>query len=204
VRPASGLGPKPKAALALAEEHDFASITVQDITRRADVNRGTFYLHYRDKEDLCARALDALFDELTAEDRAFVDAHPSLAPETVPSGVVAQFRQVAERPELYRRLLGGAGSSSFAARLRAYHEQQFLRVWRDMGLVTQAGSPPAGLRARFAASAAQGVIDWWLGCDPGESPEAMAAWVWTLCAPLWFEDATVATDDEPATAASAE
>src|SRR5215217_5062984 len=123
-----------EAVLDLAAEHDFAEITVRDITARADVNRATFYLHYRNKEDLVAQALEALFAEFTAEDRAFVAAHPTLAAATVPPGIVAQFRHVGERAELFRRLLGGTGSSAFAARLRAYHERQFLRVWRDMGL----------------------------------------------------------------------
>lgn len=38
-----------KQALAqLMDEKDFKDITVKDITERADLNRGTFYLHYTD------------------------------------------------------------------------------------------------------------------------------------------------------------
>ena len=38
-----------KQALAqLMDEKEFKDITVRDITERADLNRGTFYLHYRD------------------------------------------------------------------------------------------------------------------------------------------------------------
>ncbi|EEL70861.1 hypothetical protein IGA_00005 [Bacillus cereus HuA3-9] len=36
----------------LINEKGFDSITVKDITARANINRGTFYLHYRDKYDL--------------------------------------------------------------------------------------------------------------------------------------------------------
>lgn len=179
-----------EAALALAADRDFGAITVRDITTRAEVNRATFYLHYRDKDDLVGQALDALFDEFTAEDRAFVDAHGRVAPDTVPPPLVDLFRHVAERPELYRRLLGGNGSSAFAARLRSFHERQFLRVWHDMRLTAADHSPPAELRARFAAAATQGVIDWWLECGDDETAETMAAWLWQLVAPLWFETAT--------------
>lgn len=181
-----------EAVLALAADRDFGAITVREITTRAEVNRATFYLHYRDKDDLVGQALDALFDEFTAEDRAFVDALGRVSPAAIPPPLVDLFRHVGERPELYRRLLGGNGSSAFAARLREFHERQFLRVWHDMRLAATDRSPPAELRARFAAAAVPGVIDWWLACGEGESAEAMAAWLWHLLGPLWFEHVALA------------
>ncbi|PMU45773.1 TetR family transcriptional regulator, partial [Pseudomonas sp. GP01-A3] len=36
----------------LIEEKGFESISVRDITMKAGLNRGTFYLHYQDKYDL--------------------------------------------------------------------------------------------------------------------------------------------------------
>lgn len=52
-----------EAFFALLAEVGFAKMTVADICRHADINRGTFYLHYEDKFAL----LDALIDEaLTA------------------------------------------------------------------------------------------------------------------------------------------
>ena len=50
------------AFFALLAEVSFAKMTVADICRRADINRGTFYLHYEDKFAL----LDALIDEALA------------------------------------------------------------------------------------------------------------------------------------------
>lgn len=46
---------KEKLRNALAElmkEKGFESIRIHDLTERADINRGTFYLHYKDKYDL--------------------------------------------------------------------------------------------------------------------------------------------------------
>lgn len=40
------------ACISLIEEKDFAKITVNDIANRADINRGTFYLHFLDKYDM--------------------------------------------------------------------------------------------------------------------------------------------------------
>src|SRR5688572_396709 len=53
-----------EAMLALLVERDYESITVQEITSRADVNRATFYHHFERKEDLLAVALENQFDEL--------------------------------------------------------------------------------------------------------------------------------------------
>lgn len=36
----------------LVKEKSYATITIEEITERANVGRTTFYLHYRDKEDL--------------------------------------------------------------------------------------------------------------------------------------------------------
>ena len=51
-----------EAFFALLAEVGFAKMTVADICRRAEINRGTFYLHYEDKYAL----LDALIDEALA------------------------------------------------------------------------------------------------------------------------------------------
>lgn len=41
-----------KALIELMSEKSFDDITIQDIADRANVNRGTIYLHYLDKFDL--------------------------------------------------------------------------------------------------------------------------------------------------------
>ncbi len=48
------------AVLELAETRDLGSLTVHDITRKAGVNRATFYQHYRDRDELLEEAIDEL------------------------------------------------------------------------------------------------------------------------------------------------
>lgn len=47
----------------LLNEKGFKSITVREITERAEVNRATFYAHYADKYDLLNITLEAIFQE---------------------------------------------------------------------------------------------------------------------------------------------
>ncbi|WP_230137503.1 TetR/AcrR family transcriptional regulator, partial [Peribacillus frigoritolerans] len=48
-----------KAFLELMSEKNFDSMTIQDISDRANINRATVYLHYLDKFDL----LDKIIEE---------------------------------------------------------------------------------------------------------------------------------------------
>jgi AcrR family transcriptional regulator len=47
-----------KAFLELFSDKEFEQITINDIADRANVNRGTIYLHYTDKYDLLNKCID--------------------------------------------------------------------------------------------------------------------------------------------------
>ncbi len=55
------------ALFALIAERGYETITVQDITERANIGRATFYLHYHDKEQLLEESLLSLFEDLTKD-----------------------------------------------------------------------------------------------------------------------------------------
>ena len=59
-----------KGLAELMNEKDFKDITVKEITERVDLNRGTFYLHYRDTYDLLEKIERELITtfELTIEE----------------------------------------------------------------------------------------------------------------------------------------
>ncbi|WP_085991203.1 TetR/AcrR family transcriptional regulator [Oceanobacillus senegalensis] len=50
--------------LALLKEKCFEDITITEIVKKADYNRGTFYIHYEQKEDLLQEMMDEKLDEL--------------------------------------------------------------------------------------------------------------------------------------------
>ena len=57
-----------QALAQLLLEKDLSSITVRELTELADVNRGTFYTHYKDLYDMLEQMENEMFQEL--EDRA--------------------------------------------------------------------------------------------------------------------------------------
>ncbi|MGH2548476.1 MAG: TetR/AcrR family transcriptional regulator, partial [Thermomicrobiales bacterium] len=63
-----------EALLRLAEEHDLAAITVQQVVDRANVGRATFYLHYRNRDELIDEVFDLLLAELTTASKSLEKA----------------------------------------------------------------------------------------------------------------------------------
>jgi len=52
-----------EALVTLIEEKGIDAVTVKDITRKANINRGTFYLHYQDKTDLLEKTVGDIMEE---------------------------------------------------------------------------------------------------------------------------------------------
>lgn len=65
-----------QACLELIDEKGFEAMTILDITERADINRGTFYLHYVDKYAM----LDSYEDELIEKMRMIIESNLPNAP----------------------------------------------------------------------------------------------------------------------------
>ena len=53
-----------QALMQLMTEKPFKSISVRELSERADINRGTFYIHYRDVSDLLQRLEDEMAERL--------------------------------------------------------------------------------------------------------------------------------------------
>ena len=58
-----------EAFLKLLEEKEYPKITVTEICRLAEINRGTFYLHYYDTADV----LDDILNEILKETTSVID-----------------------------------------------------------------------------------------------------------------------------------
>src|SRR5690348_9569714 len=90
------------ALLLLVTEKPFGEITVQDIADRADMNRATFYLHFRSKEELLLSALTEQFDELVS---TFGEISPTRPLWENPEIDRLIFAHVAENARIYKALL---------------------------------------------------------------------------------------------------
>ncbi|SED66865.1 DNA-binding transcriptional regulator, AcrR family [Amycolatopsis tolypomycina] len=65
------------AALQIVLDKGVAGLTVDEVTARAEVAKGTFYLYFRSKEQLLGALQDRFVDELTARQQAELGRFPA-------------------------------------------------------------------------------------------------------------------------------
>lgn len=159
--------------LLLIEEKGFGNVTVRDLTHRAKINRGTFYLHYLDKFDLLESVESGLLDGLQQHMRALdyqemMDSHKQNKPH---APLVDVFRYLKQNGPILRALLGAKGDPAFSPRLK---ESLKNGIFKEINDHFQDISIPSEYFSAFATSAYLGVIEDWLNSGMRQSPEEMA------------------------------
>jgi len=105
-----------KGLLELMREKKFSAISVRDVTERADMNRGTFYLHYPDTTSL----LQSVETDMLAEAQILIDEH--LAEFEAGGSLRPVFKPILDyivehRPE-FEALFATNSTSNFTDRLQ--------------------------------------------------------------------------------------
>ena len=112
------------ALMELLVEKSAKSISVRELAERADINRGTFYIHYRDVGDLLQRLEDEMADRLTA-----------LCKDHKPEGSTWEqfpflrdlYRFILDNADLCRVLLGPNGDIAYTDRICCILRDYFLQ-----------------------------------------------------------------------------
>lgn len=101
------------ALISLMKEKSFDRITVTDIVERADINRGTFYAHYKDVRDVLDKICAGMVDELVRSISSF-DVNAIVKDN---SDVFSRFSDyIAKDPDYFRLLLQVDGIHDFILR----------------------------------------------------------------------------------------
>jgi AcrR family transcriptional regulator len=168
-----------KALMELILEKSFDTITLQDIVDRADISRATFYLHYKDKEDLLFKSMKDIYDELASKLQGMHNQEE--VQQAIATGNhdyfcdPTDFQHVADHADFYRVILSEQGVASFVVQVRKYLAQvmytDFCGALELNGTVSRL---PADLVAHTLAGAQVGAISWWLEHGKRYTPEQMS------------------------------
>lgn len=160
----------------LMEEKEIRDISVKELTDLADINRGTFYLHYNDIYDLLTQMEDELFVEFSEIlDRTIKDGAGGHSPQAV---LLEIFYFLERHWDLARVLTGPHGDFTVVNRLKSLVEKRLYGV-----LVSKHRECDCLYMEAFAISGCVGVIETWLNQAEPESPEKMAE----ICSRLLLE-----------------
>lgn len=138
----------------------YDSIRVQDITEEANLGRATFYVHYKDKEDLLLATIESARLELLMRFKA--ETSSSVLP-----GFRAQFHHAAENRDFYLAILNHVQGSQQIRRVMVKTIQTHLE---EIAPVT---AIPKALAANYLVGAVLQLLDWWLINDMPYSIDEM-------------------------------
>lgn len=163
-----------EALIDLIPEKGYDEITIKDITDRATLNRATFYLHYRDKEDLLDRGFEEIWDELTRENPFPKAPGGKLSLDATRETVLTDFEHLAKHADFYRVMIGKHGLAHFIYRMQEYVYVSTKQRLETLGPSRHPADVPLEIVLHFVASAYVGLMHWWLENDMPSAPGEMA------------------------------
>ena len=100
---------------ALLEEKPLKNITVRELAELSDINRGTFYLHYRDVYDMVDKLETEAFERFN---EIVSNYEPSYEQETFLTFLTELFEFLADNSLLAKSLIGKNGDAAFVDKLK--------------------------------------------------------------------------------------
>lgn len=167
-----------QALLDLVVEQDYETITIQDITDRADLNRATFYLHYSSKEELLIASLEERFDELVSKFDELSAERPIWEEK---QSILMTFEHVAEHAQLYKVLLSERGMGYLIHRIVNYIAELSAKQLQDSLPKEAVLAIPGGLVARHVAGSLFALLSWWVTNDMPYSAAYMTDVMHQMC-----------------------
>ena len=158
-----------QALTQLLQEKQVSEITVKELTDLADMNRGTFYLYYKDIFDMLEKTEDNMFAALDA----IVDRHEeeALTAQTKPM-LLDLFTFIQENKEMCRILLSANGDMNFLHRLNGVVREKCRSAW--LALRKGQDEDAFDYHYSFVVFGCAGLIRAWVNRDCSESAEEMA------------------------------
>ena len=158
-----------QALTQLLQEKQVNEITVKELTDLADMNRGTFYLYYKDIFDMLEKIEDSMFAALDV----IMERHEkdALATDTKPI-LLDLFAFIQENKEMSRLLLSVNGDMNFLHRLNEVVREKCRSAW--LTLRNGQDEDAFDYHYSFVVFGCAGVIRAWVNRNCSESAEEMA------------------------------
>ncbi len=157
------------------------SVTIEDITDRADLGRTTFYLHFKDKEELLIQAIDAIGEDFIAthaailsEDGSTEDKLKALKVNLDERILYHIFDHARQNADLYKVMLRGEGSAKASERMSDLIRSETIKRLEILpGLETKV---PLDIFSIFFSGTLMEMVTWWLEHDQPYTIEQMVTY----------------------------
>jgi AcrR family transcriptional regulator len=155
------------ALIALIQEKPINDVTVQDVLDRASVGRSTFYLHYRDKDDLLLSQLEMFLEMMSTALSVRKEKSNRVAP------VTEMFAHIGNENKIYRMLAESGHLHEFFDLAEGYFTRGIQQRLMESGHVKNVPQRELAARAAALAGSLLSLLRWWLDRGEKETPAAM-------------------------------
>ncbi len=164
-----------RALVDLLSEKPLSMISVSELTQRAGVNRGTFYLHYKSIDDMMAAVRVETSEYLTKVIASTNDKDSGNNP--VYDKFLVIFTFFYENKEFYSRLFGDSGDRQFVGYVvELIRKNIFTEEIKDAEKLSnlQSSFNDIDYMYTFTAGGFASVLELWLNDKSDKTPEQMA------------------------------
>jgi AcrR family transcriptional regulator len=165
-----------QAALDLVLEKGYDDVTIQDIVDRADYGRGTFYLHFDDKESV---VWEIILDGLAEANQQGAALFATGAYPPGYAGYLVTFLHAQQNRDLYRLMMGSQGSSLLSHRVAEVLAGQIEQAIQG-GMYAPDPAVPPQVLAQTIVGALVRLVFWWLETPNEFTPGQMADILWRV------------------------
>ena len=141
--------------MSLIIEKGYEHVSIKDITERAGIDRTTFYLHFRDKDDLFQKSQKGIVDELMELRMHAQGPFP---------GITIVFEHMAANRDLYLAIFRTESAASSKETLQDYVVQSMTPILQTLLQKHGINEDEADIEpiAYYLAGSLRGLSRWWL------------------------------------------
>jgi AcrR family transcriptional regulator len=155
------------ALVELIQEKPIDEVTVQEVLDRASVGRSTFYLHFRDKNDLLLSQLETFLEIMSTT----LSIRKEKSDRVVP--VAEMFAHIGGQNKIYRALADSGRLTDFFDLAQGYFGRGIEQRLRESRRLPKVPQRELAARASALAGSLLSLLRWWLDRGEKESPSDM-------------------------------
>lgn len=162
-----------ETTLVLLEEKGYEAVTIAMITEQADLGRGTFYIHFKDKDEVI---WETLRERIHMMRENYEDKLQELSPdsEQFVAVLTAHFTIMFENRRMLRIALGEQAYAPLAKRLQAHLAESMLATLHTNHAFAATFRTPSEFNAQYLSGALLAVMGWWLSNPDAYTAQQMA------------------------------
>lgn len=158
------------ALISLILEKGYDTVTIEEITERADLGRTTFYLHFSDKEELLLHAIDTICEDFIVKHQSLMelvdipqDAIHHLRPNLDERILYHIFAHARENADLYKVMMRGEGGAVVSQRFGNIIKEETVKRMGEVKRLEM--KVPLEVFAVHFAGTLMALVTWWLEED---------------------------------------